>query len=301
MKPNKIIFSLFCFITINIYAFDWFPIGAKWTWDYLACCTGDIYTNKWEIENDTIINNDTLQILNQYNTYFKTNTRIMVKEENKKAYRWYNNQLLLISDFTKQVQDTIQIVEPNFSHASVTLDTFIFIIDSIKPLLQNPLYVVQKGRISTKYGAIPQISPYFEIIERVIFYQFAFSEYFLSTEPAYPWLRCYQDDSLKLNFSTFDCDTVFTALHQRLNTNLPITVFPNPTSNKIQIQYKSSKQYKSASIMLLDVQGKIVYSNELINNTTFPTIDVSAFSNGMYFIKLTIDDEWITKSFIINH
>ena len=37
------------------------------------------------------------------------------------------------------------------------------------------------------------------------------------------------------------------------------------------------------------------------NIATLPTIDVSGFSNGMYFIKMVIDDEFVTKPVIIQH
>ena len=70
-----------------------------------------------------------------------------------------------------------------------------------------------------------------------------------------------------------------------------ISLFPNPCSNKI---YIDAPQTKETKLTISNVLGEIVYTDIITDNKT---IDVSAFSNGVYFIQI----EKQSKKFIVNH
>ncbi len=65
-----------------------------------------------------------------------------------------------------------------------------------------------------------------------------------------------------------------------INTGSQFTIFPNPTSNIITI---SSNQSPITSIVITDVLGKSVYSEDFIE-TVVKTFDISSFAKGMYFV-----------------
>lgn len=67
-----------------------------------------------------------------------------------------------------------------------------------------------------------------------------------------------------------------------------ITLFPNPTSGKVNIQFGSDQQLYS-QIRILDVSGKEVFvkSIRLGDDETQFEIDLSAVNPGMYFVELS--------------
>ena len=71
-----------------------------------------------------------------------------------------------------------------------------------------------------------------------------------------------------------------------------VNIYPNPAKNQITIEYNSIKNQDLAIYNLL---GQKVYT------TTFKDkvdIDISAFQNGVYFIKINTDKQAIIKKFV---
>ena len=64
-------------------------------------------------------------------------------------------------------------------------------------------------------------------------------------------------------------------------------VFPNPVLDVVTIQNLNIEG--DAVIELLDVNGKLVLSNQVANLTGNYTIDMSNVESGVYFIKVTSD------------
>jgi hypothetical protein len=75
------------------------------------------------------------------------------------------------------------------------------------------------------------------------------------------------------------------------NTN-DISVYPNPSSNKINI-----KSHQSYAIELIDMYGKLIDSSP---STTNKVIDVSLLPNGIYMLKFNNENSSITKKIIIS-
>ena len=66
--------------------------------------------------------------------------------------------------------------------------------------------------------------------------------------------------------------------------NQQLTIFPNPTDGKIKIEF-DNKNYFTCTFEIINLQGGVVYSGLL--NSAGQMIDLSQFSNGVYFIKVT--------------
>lgn len=92
-----------------------------------------------------------------------------------------------------------------------------------------------------------------------------------------------------------------TAINQPLFTNadIQIQVFPNPTSDYIQIDLTSSPIQKNAQMSLYDVQGSVVEAPISIPN--FYQYDCKHLANGIYYLKVQHEQQFTVKKIIINH
>ena len=63
-------------------------------------------------------------------------------------------------------------------------------------------------------------------------------------------------------------------------------VWPNPASTKINFEYQASQ--KATKFTIIDIQGRVVYHDVLINSagTIRGQIDASAFARGIYILKI---------------
>lgn len=73
-----------------------------------------------------------------------------------------------------------------------------------------------------------------------------------------------------------------------------VTLFPNPAVNILKIQLDRSVSAKEYQIF--DINGKLLLTQQIHAETS--SIDVSQFSNGLYFLKLTANDAEITLKFV---
>ncbi len=73
--------------------------------------------------------------------------------------------------------------------------------------------------------------------------------------------------------------------------NKMVSFFPNPASNKLFVKYRNSD--KAVAIKLYSSEGKLVYQNDSFDNTF---IDLSSFSDGLYFIQLMNDEQVWTET-----
>ena len=85
--------------------------------------------------------------------------------------------------------------------------------------------------------------------------------------------------------------TITTSINEH-NDNNNIAIYPNPATNFIDIE----TDLKDYSISIFDNMGKLI-SKEKVNQNKIQ-IDISNFSNGLYFIQLQNNDKMISKKFI---
>ncbi|MEZ4802916.1 MAG: FG-GAP-like repeat-containing protein [Gelidibacter sp.] len=72
-----------------------------------------------------------------------------------------------------------------------------------------------------------------------------------------------------------------------------IRIFPNPTGG--MVYFKTNANFK---IDILDVSGRKIVSKFV--NQTNPSIDMSSFSKGIYFLNIQINDKLVTKKIVLN-
>ena len=70
-----------------------------------------------------------------------------------------------------------------------------------------------------------------------------------------------------------------------VENNLEVKVYPNPTSENLNINLNASTN-DALSITLFDVLGNEVYNNEILSTNQFNgTISLDGLSNGLYILK----------------
>ena len=91
-----------------------------------------------------------------------------------------------------------------------------------------------------------------------------------------------------LDHSQWLCGQTTTGV-ENLETNNKFSIYPNPFSNIVSIDFIDNQVHK---IEVVDYLGSISYSSILFANTT---IDLSKFSNGIYLIRIDSRTEKIIK------
>ncbi|WP_317897510.1 T9SS type A sorting domain-containing protein [Aurantibacillus circumpalustris] len=84
-----------------------------------------------------------------------------------------------------------------------------------------------------------------------------------------------------------------------INSN-NIEVYPNPADNMAYIKFDLTKS-QTLSYKIMDITGKIVFQIKTSKiAASYETIDVSHFSNGVYFISVELEDKSVlTKKLVI--
>jgi hypothetical protein len=97
--------------------------------------------------------------------------------------------------------------------------------------------------------------------------------------------------------SLYNCDNVTT--NSDLETRLfQINLFPNPVNEHLQIHANLSDE-NPLRLHIIDLFGNVIYSKNL--NPGTHQVDISPFSNGIYFVSIQIDDKIVTRKFVVQH
>ncbi len=76
-----------------------------------------------------------------------------------------------------------------------------------------------------------------------------------------------------------------------------VNLYPNPAKDYLQVDLSAIASQR-ALVRIFDVQGKLVYQSNLVNPSV-AEIGISTFNNGLYFLKLEMEDEVITKKIVV--
>ncbi|MDR1182893.1 MAG: T9SS type A sorting domain-containing protein, partial [Bacteroidales bacterium] len=79
---------------------------------------------------------------------------------------------------------------------------------------------------------------------------------------------------------TYDTDVLGISDIEKNNT---INIFPNPAQDKIQI---ISEETPLTAIEIINIQGQVIHRGKIDFKRNLE-VDISSFSSGMYFVRLT--------------
>ena len=125
---------------------------------------------------------------------------------------------------------------------------------------------------------------------------------------------CIKYNSLYINFMYYDTISIFKTFHKDFGSRIvhsfrvqnatsideqslnKFEVYPTQTNGQIHI--KSTVSNEEKNLQLFDVKGQLLLQKQWFEEET--DIDLSGFSDGIYFIKLKTDSSLQTEKIIFN-
>jgi len=95
-----------------------------------------------------------------------------------------------------------------------------------------------------------------------------------------------QDGTLILTHG-FQQKLIITTVEENLEDLVDVTIYPNPTSEMINIQFQTSPD-KEILVSLLDGSGKLVKTDRIDVAMMNKTINMQDLPAGLYYLRLTI-------------
>lgn len=83
-----------------------------------------------------------------------------------------------------------------------------------------------------------------------------------------------------------------------LNFASGISLYPNPTTGLTTISIGNINEYSNLRVNVYNAIGELVYSMQPTNSET--TVDLSAFSKGIYFVEIRSNEAVATKRVVLN-
>jgi hypothetical protein len=80
-----------------------------------------------------------------------------------------------------------------------------------------------------------------------------------------------------------------------LNTNESLFLYPNPVLSEFTVS-TLNPDFTIQQLHIYDVTGKLLLSTQ--NQSTSTQINMTPFSQGIYFVKITINNQTITKKIL---
>ena len=93
----------------------------------------------------------------------------------------------------------------------------------------------------------------------------------------------------------FELKDTATAVGLNEETLTDLHVYPNPSKGMFTIELGTD--ISKAQVTILDINGRVIYENEIINPTT--QIDLSSVEKGVYFLQLTANGNRANKKLIV--
>ena len=91
------------------------------------------------------------------------------------------------------------------------------------------------------------------------------------------------------------CKT-FTSVNNLMPYRNDISIYPNPCSNILHIDFEN--QSNLSSIQITDIIGRVILTNRCQLTTNYYSIDVSTLAQGMYFMRINSPTRTEVKKFI---
>jgi hypothetical protein len=85
---------------------------------------------------------------------------------------------------------------------------------------------------------------------------------------------------------TYNGCAISTATHDYTEGSHVMTLFPNPASDLLNIDFKTTAFFKDAQLLVVDVVGRVIKNVKLDDLTSQYSLDVQDVPNGIYFCTL---------------
>lgn len=295
---------LFIFLLIPVIAQsqNWYPIGATWYFNNQEQLTfpASGYT-KYTVVKDTVVDAKLSKLVSKlvvrYNGDISSVSSLIIREENSKAYYYFNNAFRLMYDFTLNVGDTLGIDISSSACDSISP----LIVDSIKNININGTNLMVQYVKCIYYFAAPWEglvdSTTFPIVEKVgnELYYYSINNFFFNPvcriggdEMVWNGLRCYSDGNISYKGGSYhnpgfgypyQCDTLINGtvgITESSKDENSFELYPNPSSDFVTIKSVSAIN----SIEVYDYCGR--YLTELQPQSNDITVNIKSYPQGVY-------------------
>ncbi len=265
---------------------NWFPVGAKWSYEYSAYGAYGLNTVE-VIPEDTVVGTHTYKKLlskiisvGQNNLIDTFEEYLYVFEENRVITGFDRYGGLFLYDFNRTTDDTLEYM--SFGGWSPSP----FVVDSIGTIeINGHSLAFQDIRFPDPFnqGEYSDI----RVIEGIgsinshLFHDRTILQPF---DAPFYYFRCYEDNNLgliNLSYNQIDCDSIegiTTSIHESGKDKT--SIFPNPATDFITIKTENQFITKIIVIDILGIPRKTMYtiSKEVLK------VDIHQLESGMYFI-----------------
>ncbi|MEM8525811.1 MAG: T9SS type A sorting domain-containing protein [Bacteroidota bacterium] len=87
---------------------------------------------------------------------------------------------------------------------------------------------------------------------------------------------------------------------QIVKPEFDFTIHPNPASETISIEFDLKNMSQDAQLQLFDLQGKLLRSVDLEQQSTTLNWSISELSDGVYFIRLSTSNQLVTRELVVD-
>ncbi len=318
MKKLLLLLILSLFALHTSHSQEWFPVGAKFTWEWkLSSAPFEPWNvvsyvpEVYEVVKDTVVKGKLSKMLTRTGGNFNSWTldTIFLFDSSGIVYyyppipNWMSeDKWSLLMNFNKNVGDTVLYKNmKGFGSFSDTIEYF------------NYVYSIDTINVNGLMVRCFEMHPNFEFAFNS--FEICPCEYIIGCMPPainggdwgtggidYRKLRCYEDSFVgfyKNPSYNLNCDSAFSffgvGFDNQLNPN-SFQLFPNPAADKIKITI-SDFSFQVLSFKIFDIQGNLIKQTEI--NQSSQTIDVSDLKSGMYIYEIESEGRFHRDKLII--
>jgi hypothetical protein len=291
MKKTISVLTLFIILT-NLTAQTWAPVGAKWTYSFSSWTFP--FTNSprtIECVGDTVIQSKSCRIIQGYLVCSFVSDTSYLYYENDKIFMYIDSVVGFhtLYDFTASAGNSWTIIAPGHQVG----DTSVIVVDSIgTKIFSGDTFSVQYVHNLNEYDR--WVFP--GAIIKDIGNSWCFFPLYSTCDPWTGPIRCYEDSTGTIVFSSITCDTILYYSVKENSLNDQMEIYPNPATNELIIE-TNNQNINEFSIDIFSSTGQRQISiTGIINNTV---IDIDKLAQGLYFIKFTgVNGQTASKKFI---
>lgn len=274
-------------------------------WYYQTICGPgaflcDIAYQKLEITGDTLIQGHNCSVVSKNNSIPVVNDTEYdyeyIYESNDSIY-WYNRfmqQFTLLYDFNANPGDVWEI--------KVYDCTFNVTVDSVNEANYNgttrKVFYVSDPSYYFSGKIIEGVGHTVSFFPRDIYYK---CKYNVAPDGQHiNGLRCFQNDSIFLNFKKIPCDTTYSFVvisNEKTNKPEKITIFPNPATDHFWIKGANINIDKYPyTLRLFNLKGELILKKTI--HTLPSKVNTQSLAKGVYLLKLNNSRNFINKKII---
>jgi len=292
---KKVLFFLLVLIvcTTNLFSQEWAPVGSKWTYSFSSWGFPNNTNSPVSLTcvGDTMIQNQSCRIIRGYLTCSFVSNSAYMYFENGKIYMYVDSVVgfHILYDFKAHVGNSWTIIAPGH-HVG---DTSTIMVDAIvTKIFEGDTFSVQYVHNFNEYDRWVFPGYIIKNIGNVA----CFFPLFSTCDPWTGPIRCYEDSTKKFVFSDLSCDTVIYYNVNEYPKKDLIKISPNPFTSSTQIAL--DKTYHNISLAVYDIQGKLMLQKQYEDCSQIQ-LNRNGLDNGMYFLKLTMDEKWMETGKIV--